>query len=264
MKILVIPDVHGRDFWKSPVKRYLKKVDKVVFLGDYFDPYEDEGVEYTFKHTMDNFNEILQLKRGNPDKVVLLLGNHDFHYKNSLFEEIARSTRFNPFYCKTIGIALNDNSDLFQLCYCVDNYDKKLIFSHAGVTSYWLEQAEIKLDENLEKNINDLQFTNEGVHKLAIIGRERSWFGNKTGSPLWCDLKEFMSDKVLGENYYQIFGHTRLKKGASVHTGDFSCIDSQYAFRINDKNKIKRIEDETVKTNEKQRAVQDSQDDKSQ
>jgi len=78
MKILAIGDIHGRDFWKSPVKRYLKKVDKVVFLGDYFDPYEDEGVDYTFKGTMDNFNEIVQLKRDNPDKVILLLGNHNF------------------------------------------------------------------------------------------------------------------------------------------------------------------------------------------
>ena len=39
MKILVIPDVHGRRFWKRPLERYIKKVDKIVFLGDYFDPY---------------------------------------------------------------------------------------------------------------------------------------------------------------------------------------------------------------------------------
>ena len=188
----------------------------------------------------------------------------DFHYKNSLFEEIARSTRFNPFYCKTIGIALNENSKLFQLCYCVNNNDKKLVFSHAGITEFWLDKADIKLDEHLEENINALQLTNDGVRKLAIIGRERSWFGNKTGSPLWCDIKEFITDKSLGKDYFQIFGHTRLKKGAFAKTDEFLCVDCQCVFMIDDENEIKRIEDETVKTNEKQRTTQDSQDDKSQ
>ena len=41
-KILVIPDVHGRYFWKEPVKKYFDTVDRVVFLGDYLDPYEGE------------------------------------------------------------------------------------------------------------------------------------------------------------------------------------------------------------------------------
>ena len=39
---MVIPDVHGRYFWKEPVKKYFDTVDRVVFLGDYLDPYEGE------------------------------------------------------------------------------------------------------------------------------------------------------------------------------------------------------------------------------
>jgi hypothetical protein len=39
--ILAIPDVHGRIFWKGPVKKYMAAVDKVIFLGDYLDPYEN-------------------------------------------------------------------------------------------------------------------------------------------------------------------------------------------------------------------------------
>ena len=41
-RILVVPDVHGRLFWKEPVKKYINTVDRVVFLGDYLDPYEGE------------------------------------------------------------------------------------------------------------------------------------------------------------------------------------------------------------------------------
>lgn len=43
-RILVLHDVHGRLFWKKPVQKYIDVVDRVVFLGDYLDPYGDEGV----------------------------------------------------------------------------------------------------------------------------------------------------------------------------------------------------------------------------
>ena len=264
MKILAIGDIHGRDFWKSPVKRYLKKVDKVIFLGDYCDPYQDEGEIYTWKDTANNFNEIIELKRNNMDKVILLLGNHDGHYYNKYFDDLARSTRFDDFHAVELRKMFNENAGLFQLCYIAENNGKKLIFTHAGVTNHWLNLCKIENDDNLEANINELKNSDEGFSKLAIIGRERTWFGEKTGSPLWCDVREFMRDKGLGDNIYQIFGHTRCEKGKFIETDSFACLDSQCAFRINDKNKIKRIEDETVKTNEKQRAVQDSQDDKPQ
>lgn len=41
-RILVVPDVHGRLFWKEPVRKYINTVDRVVFLGDYLDPYKGE------------------------------------------------------------------------------------------------------------------------------------------------------------------------------------------------------------------------------
>ena len=44
-RILVIPDVHGRTFWKEPVGKYINVVDRVVFLGDYLDPYPTEGMK---------------------------------------------------------------------------------------------------------------------------------------------------------------------------------------------------------------------------
>lgn len=45
-RILVVPDVHGRTFWKKPVNKYIDQVDRIVFLGDYLDPYRDEGEEH--------------------------------------------------------------------------------------------------------------------------------------------------------------------------------------------------------------------------
>ena len=74
-KIIVIPDVHGRIFWREPVKKYLDAVDRVVFLGDYLDPYKDE--DGLAKDIFENMMEIIELKRTNREKVVLLKGQGD-------------------------------------------------------------------------------------------------------------------------------------------------------------------------------------------
>ena len=40
--MILVPDIHGRDFWKV-VKSY--KDNTIVFLGDYLDPYINEFPE---------------------------------------------------------------------------------------------------------------------------------------------------------------------------------------------------------------------------
>ena len=74
MECLVVPDVHGRAFWKD-AKNAITNVDKVIFLGDYLDPYRHEGI--TFEDAVMEFEDILAFKEDYPDKVVLLLGNHE-------------------------------------------------------------------------------------------------------------------------------------------------------------------------------------------
>lgn len=71
-KIYLVSDVHCRDFYK-PV---LDIKDKpVIFLGDYMDPYVDEG--FTDKHGIKNLQEIIDFARNNKN-VTLLVGNHKF------------------------------------------------------------------------------------------------------------------------------------------------------------------------------------------
>ena len=52
-KILVIPDCHGRTFWKDAVEKHAEECDKIVFLGDYLDPYPWEGI--TRRQAIKNF-----------------------------------------------------------------------------------------------------------------------------------------------------------------------------------------------------------------
>ena len=64
-EILVIPDVHARDFWREPVKYTLENTDaRIVFLGDFCDPYPTEfekGFDYR-KKAIEGLREIIEIK----------------------------------------------------------------------------------------------------------------------------------------------------------------------------------------------------------
>ena len=76
--MLILPDIHGRDFWRKPVQETLKEGDeKIIFLGDYLDPYDDEGI--TDAVAFGGLQDIIRFKQEHPDKVTLLWGNHDLH-----------------------------------------------------------------------------------------------------------------------------------------------------------------------------------------
>ena len=74
-KILIIPDVHGRQFWKTPLQQGPDRWKKIVFLGDYVDPYPHEGI--TPEEAIEVLKEIIALKKLWPDKIILLVGNHN-------------------------------------------------------------------------------------------------------------------------------------------------------------------------------------------
>ena len=77
-KILIIGDVHGRQFWKIPCLDHADEFEKIVFLGDYLSPYPYE--EITNKKAIDVFKEIIEFKKENLKKVVLLMGNHKVNF----------------------------------------------------------------------------------------------------------------------------------------------------------------------------------------
>ena len=69
--ILVVPDVHGRAFWR----RVLDSDLPVVFLGDYVDPYKYEGIDYN--QALKEFSDIIEFAKERPDDVTLPIGNHE-------------------------------------------------------------------------------------------------------------------------------------------------------------------------------------------
>lgn len=76
-EILVIPDIHGRIFWKDATKFD----GEIIFLGDYHDPYGEYVDEEPDKiESLTNLRELAAFvkNRRKTSDVICLLGNHKF------------------------------------------------------------------------------------------------------------------------------------------------------------------------------------------
>ena len=72
MRITVIGDGHGRASWKSVDPN---SCDKIVFLGDFVDSFDVNNTVM-----INNLLDIIEFKKSNHDKVILLYGNHIYLY----------------------------------------------------------------------------------------------------------------------------------------------------------------------------------------
>ena len=208
MKHIVIGDLHGQDIWQHV---NTKSYDKVIFLGDYVDSYTLSDLVI-----LENLKKIIALKKRQPEKIVLLLGNHDAHY---LHYPRFECSGFRPSMQRDLTTLLCKNADLFQVAYQKNNY----LFTHAGVTNNWYSeimrlpvlQQICEQEETLAAQLNRLEKTTYRA-SLYDAGIERGGFGY--GGPLWADLKETFTDMLHG--YHQVVGHTRVEEIRTVsYTG---------------------------------------------
>lgn len=129
MKIIVIGDIHGLNTWQDIISKE-NNFDKVIFIGDYWDSFN-----ISYEKQRNNFLNILEFKRKNPDKVILLFGNHDYHYLMMDFGE--RYSGFQKAYCYIIRDELikGIRENIFKMCHIENDF----LFSHAGITNTWLK-----------------------------------------------------------------------------------------------------------------------------
>ena len=249
-RVLVVPDIHGETFWKEPVQRYIDQVDRIVFLGDYLDPYPEEGKEYSPQGLFDNLMDIIDLKRANIDKVVLLKGNHDQHYASEKFRELACGSRCDKVNWCLYNEVYVRNQDLFELAHLEEISGIPYLFSHAGMTLYWINKVNSSLwkladnkislaDPDIIERINALDDNDEGQEMLSIIGRYRTFIGAESGSVLWADIEEHAipdAPKAYGLNkVFQVVGHSRLNEEYDkVEFDNLVLIDSQQCFMIDE------------------------------
>lgn len=216
MKVLVIPDLHCREFWKDAVKDW---DGPIVFLGDEVDPYPYEWQdEEQMPNPVDYLLEVINFKDCNPDRVTLLLGNHAFHY---LFNGY-NGSRLDLINWDTLHQIYNEDKEFFQIAKQIDD----TLFTHAGVSTAWLKRHEL----TLPKTDADV-FLNEIYNTTPEIFWEMSWERGgwySTGSPIWHDVREFDCD----ENYFQIFGHSQTKENPII-LENFADLDCRRAFIVN-------------------------------
>lgn len=195
-KILVTGDVHGRDFWKEIIINENGEFDKFIFLGDYFD--SREGIQ---PHDQwNNFEEILELKEKRPDDVVLLFGNHDYHYFPSTHD---RYSLFNYQLSRKIDkslIRLLQNRTI-ELIHIEGEY----LFSHAGVSQVFLDRNRLTLE-----NLNDKVRMDPGLLNFGNNMGTSSYGDDPTQSPIWIRPESLIKSKV--EDYIHVFGHTQVKE----------------------------------------------------
>lgn len=227
-KVIILPDIHGRTFWKYALE-HIDEFDKVIFLGDYLDPYPHEGI--TFDESVENFKEILEFKKNNIDKVELLIGNHDCHY---IWLDFMDCSRLNRSRRKEMNKLYNDNYELFRIAYLLND---KYLFSHAGVYKEWLVANSIELNDFLDKPIS---FWN-GTYNTFL--EDLSYYrggNNLAGSIVWADIRESLTQPLL-DGYYQIVGHTQMEEFPYL-TNSIACLDVRRPFVLDlDKEIITNI-----------------------
>jgi hypothetical protein len=230
--ILIVPDVHGRDFWKPA----LDYKGTIIFLGDYTDSYMREG--FSQKDAYQGLLQIVDFKKQNPERVTLLVGNHEMHYYN---EDYACS-RFDEDYFQRYNKILTgeETANLFQLCKQIDNY----LFTHAGITKGWYDAHANELSElgdTLEEQINKLFVTN--IKAFHEASKFRGGY-HEAGSPLWADLSEY-SDKAdpFNKDIIQIIGHTRIRDEEPVIQDNIRMLDNQKLYLLTNNKIVKYMPD---------------------
>jgi hypothetical protein len=198
--LIVIGDLHGRSVWKTidPAQH-----DHVVFVGDYTDSFL-LGDEMIF----DNLFDIIALKQAFPNKVTLLLGNHDIQY---LHYPDNRCSGYRPSMQADLTKLFRQHKALFDVAWQYDNY----LVTHAGLTRRWWAWAQTQSvlltgwqDVSLAEQLNRLH-RSPARWLLFTVGPRRGGF--QIAGPLWADEQDTLSDPL--RDYHQIVGHTPQNNG---------------------------------------------------
>jgi predicted phosphodiesterase len=209
MKLLIIPDVHGRDFWMEPCS-HVDEFDKIIFLGDYHDPYSWEVSQDTSRHRLRD--SLLPFVQQFPDKVVCLFGNHDGNY---LVGDMA--DRVDYWHKREIREYME------KMNIKLIHQEGKYLFSHSGVLPAWLEANGLTLHD-----LNNLPFDHQAL--MQVSPYRGGW--SEAGSCVWGDVREYALKEHIPD-IYQIFGHSQLTEDAVIMK-DWADLDCRKAFTLID------------------------------
>ena len=201
-QILVIPDIHGRTFWKEATDQYSDL--PVVFLGDYLDPYAYEQI--TPEEALSNFKDILAFKQANMERVTLLIGNHEIHYLDTAYH----FSRKDTLHAENIHQMLLSLLHLFSIASYTEMGGKTFLFTHAGLVESWWKKhfpdtpiGAKSICDALNGKIKDEKILGAFIDDaLMDVGKRRGGEA-EAGSCMWADLTE----RKVKDIYFLLTGY---------------------------------------------------------
>lgn len=216
MKTLIIPDVHeqyGR--LRAILDVYEPSVDRVVFLGDYFD---------SFDHKLQNVQYLCRwlVKAIENPKYTFLLGNHDQHYFTHRYGRCGGyKTETQRYIYHHFSMEMIRK---FRPWTWVGN---DILCSHAGLTDVWVRSVGWELPDIKASLLKYEQEYDGDITNVPIVGAVGYVRGGRDPRPgvLWCDWNgEFTPYPGLR----QIMGHTMdsVPRWYPLHTRENLCVDT--------------------------------------
>jgi hypothetical protein len=205
-RTVILGDSHGRDLWKQIVEAE-KDADRIIFLGDYFDSFNLSGVVQ-----LQNFLDIVEFKKNSDKEVVLLFGNHDYHYMPG-YSGIGYSG-YQHGLAYQFRDAISKNLEYLQMAYLFED----VLCSHAGVGMEWVERhfpntkiTDLQSVSMLVDSINDHFKYKPGIFEFCGFNP----YGDNTNqTPIWirpASLMKSNQNSGLKKNVIQVVGHTGVK-----------------------------------------------------
>ena len=181
-KVLAIGDIHTKTWIVEQVENVVDNYDRIVFCGDYADDFAAKP-----QATLHTWSMLKKLQDKHPNKVSLVLGNHDYIY---VYDTPSMQTGYNP--TTHLLIDLPDNKklrDWLRSLPIIVEIDQ-VMYSHAGITNKW-----------------------SGAQDVPGLWNDTS--------PIWSRPNRDVAYKKIP----QVFGHTPMTTCSEVHHNAW-CIDT--------------------------------------
>lgn len=210
-KIAVIGDIHGTTKFLDCYENIQKNdpdVDKIIVLGDWFDPYDDIDLDTM----IERYNEFVKIWKSD-DRIISILGNHDIAGYIIVNDCTNRTIRFGKLSQKITDV-IEPNLSESYLTYKVGDY----IFSHAGVSQDWLNDISRFSNCNYVNDIINCKkgWTPDELSDICMF-YPFDWSGcgeHSRQSCVWIRPHALIYNAI--EGYHQVVAHTRLEKISKV------------------------------------------------
>lgn len=228
-RYLIIADLHCRSIWKDIVAKEGDSCNKIIFLGDYLPPRHDIKLDDP-TDACGFLYEVLDYKDQNPDKVILLRGNHDcqvlgYHWAECYPKAHPKVEE----YCRTNDVKnwfLNNTQWVYNIP------DTNIICSHAGVGEYFLKNVKTHLfGNNPPKEYSDLWLINQinSIEPCELFAFNGGWWdtnGDSITQPCTWIRPESLINCAI-KNIVQIVGHTPVSHIANLRD-EITKYDEEY------------------------------------